>query len=378
MLLLLPLSGCLDPQAPAPVTFYGRSDGAGSAGVHTVSRGETIYTISRRYDLVMQDIVAVNHLVAPFALHAGQRIKLPPPQTYRARAGDTVYSISRLFGVSSTDVVRLNHWQAPYRVSAGQSVKLPSVGAGSGSFVERTVSALVGRRDGDRHSKDPAFPFPKGPQQDGTGKTDGALAGTLGTLRIARHTPPQGQAHILRLPEGYALPSETAPILPEKKPPLAAQGLRETQDIARAESVPVAPRVKISSQTPQRASSRFLRPVAGKVISAYGSKPDGLHNDGINIKAPKGTTVKAAENGVVVYAGNELKGTGNLILIRHDGRWMTAYAHLDQITIKRGDVIKRGQTIGTVGSTGSVDSPQLHFEVRRGTEAINPVRYLES
>ena len=88
--------------------------------------------------------------------------------------------------------------------------------------------------------------------------------------------------------------------------------------------------------------------------------------------------LKAADNGVVVYAGSELKGSGNLILVRHDNRWMTAYAHLDKINIKRGDVIKRGQSIGTVGSTGSVDKPQLHFEVRRGTEAINPERYLES
>ena len=119
-----------------------------------------------------------------------------------------------------------------------------------------------------------------------------------------------------------------------------------------------------------------MRPIDGKVISKYGPKPDGLHNDGINIKAAKGTAVRAAENGVVAYTGSELQGYGNLVLIRHADRWMTAYAHLDKTLVKKGEVVKAGQSIGTVGATGQVDSPQLHFEVRRGTQALNPDLYL--
>ena len=136
-------------------------------------------------------------------------------------------------------------------------------------------------------------------------------------------------------------------------------------------------RPKIPSKTPARSSSKFMKPVEGALISSYGPKKGGLHNDGINIRAPKGAAVRAAENGVVVYAGDEIKGSGNLILVRHSDRWMTAYAHLDKINVARGAVIKRGQSIGAVGSTGSVDSPQLHFEVRRGTQAINPKIYLD-
>jgi len=83
--------------------------------------------------------------------------------------------------------------------------------------------------------------------------------------------------------------------------------------------------------------------------------------------------VRAADNGVVAYAGNELRGYGNLILIRHDGGWVTAYGHNDQILVRRGEQVTVGQTIATVGSTGAVGSPQLHFEIRRGTEAINPL-----
>jgi murein DD-endopeptidase MepM/ murein hydrolase activator NlpD len=117
-------------------------------------------------------------------------------------------------------------------------------------------------------------------------------------------------------------------------------------------------------------------PVRGKVISAYGSKPNGLKNEGINIAVPEGTSIRAAESGVVAYAGNELKGYGNLVLIRHDGGWVTAYAHAKELLVKRGDTVKRGDIIAKAGQTGSVSSPQLHFEVRKGATAMDPVKYL--
>ena len=121
-----------------------------------------------------------------------------------------------------------------------------------------------------------------------------------------------------------------------------------------------------------RAGSRFLWPLEGKLLSSFGPKKGGLHNDGINIAAARGTPVRAAENGVVAYAGNELKGFGNLILVRHDGGWVTAYAHAEEITAQRGDQVRRGQVLGKVGQTGNVASPQLHFEIRRGTRAVDP------
>jgi murein DD-endopeptidase MepM/ murein hydrolase activator NlpD len=133
----------------------------------------------------------------------------------------------------------------------------------------------------------------------------------------------------------------------------------------------------VAESTAPRTSGRFEWPVMGRVISGYGPKPGGEHNDGINIAVPAGTPVRAAEDGTVVYADNELKGFGNLLLVRHKDRWMTAYAHLDRMAVKSGDKVKRGQTIGTVGATGTVDKPQLHFEVRRGTEALNPEIYMQ-
>lgn len=121
----------------------------------------------------------------------------------------------------------------------------------------------------------------------------------------------------------------------------------------------------------------FDWPVQGKIISTYGTHGKGVKNDGINIAARSGTAIKAAESGVVVYAGNELKGYGNLLLIRHEKDFMTAYAHASDLTVTAGEVVQKGQTIAFVGSTGNVKTPQLHFEIRQKTKPLDPKRYLQ-
>lgn len=120
----------------------------------------------------------------------------------------------------------------------------------------------------------------------------------------------------------------------------------------------------------------FLWPVDGRVISAFGDNPNGGRNDGINILVARGTPVRAADSGEVSYVGNELKGYGNLILIRHENGFVTAYAHADGVQVKRGERVERGQVIATVGDTGNVSQPQLHFELRHGTQPVDPTPYL--
>lgn len=315
---LLTLSACLGSQAPAPVSTYGGGQGAGSAGSHVVQEGDTLWSISNRYDIVMRDIAFANKLRAPFMLDEGQRLTLPPPPKYKVRSGDTLYEISRLFNTSTSEIARLNDLPAPYTIKPGQTLRLPSV---------RPKPAV-------------AQPTSKPVQ----------LANTRGAVV----KPVQSQP----LSQGTAQKPSTA---------------QQPQSVQKASIVKP---VKVTTPPPKRSSSKFLTPVDGKVLSSYGPKDGGLHNDGVNIAAAKGTPVMAAENGVVVYVGNELKGSGNLILIRHEDRYMSAYAHLDQFMIKRGDTVKRGQTIGTVGSTGAVSSPQLHFEIRKGTKAIDPKGYI--
>ena len=120
----------------------------------------------------------------------------------------------------------------------------------------------------------------------------------------------------------------------------------------------------------------FLWPAEGRVISRFGSKPGGMHNDGINIAVPVGSDIRAAQNGVVAYAGNELRGYGNLVLIRHGGGWMTAYAHNEALLVGKGDVVQRGQVISRSGKTGRVSRPQAHFEIRHDGEPQDPLRLL--
>lgn len=120
----------------------------------------------------------------------------------------------------------------------------------------------------------------------------------------------------------------------------------------------------------------FIWPVSGDVISEFGPKGNGLFNDGINIAATRGAPVRAAESGIVAYAGNELRGFGNMLLIKHADGWVTAYAHADELLVSKGERVSKGQVIARIGSTGSVSSPQLHFEMRKGKKAVDPLRYL--
>ena len=126
----------------------------------------------------------------------------------------------------------------------------------------------------------------------------------------------------------------------------------------------------------ERKGKKFIWPVQGKILSHYGSKNNGLHNDGINIGVAPGANVKASGDGVVIYVGNELKGYGNLLLIRHHNGWITAYAHTSKILVTKGTRVQQGQVVAKAGSTGSVRRVQLHFEIRKGRYAVNPEKIL--
>ena len=121
---------------------------------------------------------------------------------------------------------------------------------------------------------------------------------------------------------------------------------------------------------------RFVWPVQGRVIEAFGRGSDGERNDGINIATEEGAPIRAAAAGTVTYAGNELKGYGNLILIKHRNGYVTAYAHARSVRVTRDEIVEKGQIIGTAGATGDVDRPQLHFEIRRGVQPVDPARFL--
>jgi murein DD-endopeptidase MepM/ murein hydrolase activator NlpD len=319
------LAAACSQSVPAPVVQGGKAaDDARRAprpaavalavGNYTVAADETLYAIARKSGVNLRDLIAANNLRPPYRLLKGQRLQIPTVRYHRVAAGETLYSISRQYRVSVYALARQNQVSPPYRIRPGQRLRLP---------------ASEGRRD-------------RVAGLSGSGTGEGASS------NIVRDAIPR----------------------PGWKP-------KKGQKTARARVVAPAT-APVTTKPPARASSRFAWPVRGRVISRFGVKPNGLHNDGINIAVKRGTAVRAAENGVVVYAGNELRGFGNLLLLRHKGGWLTAYGHNQSLAVKVGDVVRQGQPIARSGSTGNISQPQLHFEIRKGRRAVNPTRYLST
>lgn len=294
-----------------------------------VQRGDTLYGISRRHGVPMKGIIEANGLQPPYTLHVGQTLVMPRAKSHVVQRGDTLSGIARAYQVDMNAMARVNRLEPPYRIQVGQFLLLPDTDPAppAGSGTGETQTAAVAPPPG-------AKPTPPGERQGG-----------------AASEAPSGPPAQAATPTPAPTPVSTRPT---PQPPAAAK--------------PPPP--------PTRAAAAFAWPLSGKIVSRFGGKADGSRNDGINIAAPRGTTVKAAENGVVVYAGNELKGFGNLLLIKHDGGWMTAYAHNELLTVQKGDTVRRGQPIARVGSSGNVTTPQLHFEIRRGSKAVDPMEHL--
>jgi len=298
---------------------------------------DTVYEISRRYGVPVRDIILANGLQPPYRLTVGQDLRLPAPSRYLVRPGDTVFSISRRFNVDMRTVVQMNGIAPPYQIQVGQELRLPS----------REVAAAA-----------PGVALPKGPGARGN-QTRTALL-TPGTVALPEPNPRNPAAPEIRKSGAAPAPAPVRRKVSPAPSPKAKTGV----EVAKI-------------RPPGRAGSRFKWPVRGRVIAGFGPRKGGLHNDGINIAAPHGAPVAAAENGVVAYAGDGLPGFGKLLLLKHSDGWISAYAHAEKLLVKRGDVVRRGQTIATVGSTGSVDRPQLHFELRKEKRAVDPRKHLE-
>ena len=278
-------------------------------------------------------------------------VKLQPSykthgQFHRVQKKETVYAISRLYKVPPRDIIEKNKLKPPYGLSVGQLLFIPPV----------QVHIV---RKGD----------------------------TLYSISRAYNVDMNSLAKANHIEAPYTLSLGQTLVMPGTLVPATSQSSKKAvQKTATASETPTRSTPKTAAKkTTQKAaalpkapgrSGRFSWPVSGTVISNFGPSGGGRHNDGINIKAARGTPFKAAENGVVAYAGNELKGFGNLLLIKHADGFVTAYAHADSLSVKRGQTVKKGQTLGKVGSTGNVNAPQLHFEIRKGTKAINPRTYL--
>jgi murein DD-endopeptidase MepM/ murein hydrolase activator NlpD len=310
----------------------------------TVARGETLETISHRYGVPLAAIMEANSITNPATVHPGQHLVIP-----RRRGPASALSV-------------------PPPRTASTAPTVPSIAPVGPPRTALTPAAGV-------HVVAP-------------GETLHSIARLYGkpvmVLAKANNIPPDTMVKVgerITIPgagPALAAPPPAAPAVPAApRGEASVVGSVATADSPHSArlAAPVAPDAKDRAEATGNLPA-FRWPVRGRVIAGFGPKPNGLQNDGINLAVPEGTPVKAADDGVVAYAGNELKGYGNLVLIRHSNGFVTAYAHASEITVKRGDPVKRGQVIAKSGQTGNVTSPQLHFEIRKGATPVDPSQYL--
>ena len=308
-------------------------------------------------------------------------------KTHTVVRGDTLYGVAKYYGVNAQELAQLNNLPPPYNIKVNQTLLLPGGGMPSGGSYEvadrsggpisapapRSVAVEKVQIDDVRPAPIAVASIDPSPSQ-----LPSPAVKEIATPAMATNAP--SVVVPVSLPASEPEPQPTAPSLPAlaavpattpiERPVPVAEPVQEKPQLA---SLPPA---ESRSTAKPRGTGRFIWPVEGKLMSGYGSKGDGLNNDGINIAAPRGAPVYAAAPGVVAYAGNEIRGFGNLLLIQHPDGWMTAYAHNEKLLVKRGDKVTQGQQIGAVGATGNVMSPQLHFEIRRGKRAVDPLEQL--
>ena len=251
--------------------------------LYKVKKGDNLFSISRRFNISIQELIKVNKIQEPYKIFPNQSIFIPKNKMHVVVKGETLYSISRYYETTVFTLAKYNNIKNVNNIKVGKELIIPK------------RSEKIKKID--------------------TKKWDSNF----------------------------------------KKKKI------ENTKI-------VVPRDK--------KTSKFIWPVKGKLLSKYGKSKEGFYNDGINIDSKKGTKVMSSQAGKVIYCGNEIPGYGNLILIKHSKNWITAYAHLNEVFTEKGKKVSKGEIIGSVGNTGNVRSPQLHFEIRKGKESVNPLKLL--
>ena len=404
-----------------------------AVGTVIVRRGDTLYAIARANNMTLDEIAKMNNLTPPYMIRTGQVLKIKsnmavnkttdvpkqepesvvkkstqteakpeakpapkpveksepkkaepekpkvepvqksepkvqkdvrvPVKTITVARGDTLYSISREYSVPVNDLAVMNGLSAPFALSVGQKLRVPDLPVRTADTVKKTDASgtkdAVKKSDSKSTSKTDAVKKSESPKQAETKKTD-----------VKKSEQKKTEAKKTDVKKQDTKKTESKKTETKKTDKNTAKKTTTDTKKVTKQNTEVQ---KIAA----RSSSKFTWPVRGTILSHYGAKEGGLYNDGINIGASLNTPVVAAENGVVAYAGNEVRGMGNLIIIQHADGWMTVYGHMNSMTVRRGARVSVGQKIGTVGKSGRIAKPQLHFEIRKGTKAYNPVNYLK-
>jgi len=325
------VTGSIAPPPPPPPSWTW--DGGTPI---TVKPGETVEGIARAHGVPVSALMEANHITSPTAVYPGEHLVIPryrsataaePPQTR----------------IATTAPVMAPPPRGGLVAPAGVHVVAPGETLNSIARLYGKPVAVIAR-------------------------ANGISPDTM--VRVGQHVViPQMGERPAPAPQRVEAPVPAPTTVATVESPHSARVAEPSEPVASSNPIK-------AEQAAASAMPSFRWPVRGRIIAAFGPKPNGLQNDGINLAVPEGTPVKAAEDGVVAYAGNELKGYGNLVLIRHANGFVTAYADASELLVKRGDTVKRGQVIAKSGETGNVTSPQLHFEIRKGATPVDPAQYL--
>jgi murein DD-endopeptidase MepM/ murein hydrolase activator NlpD len=317
-----------------------------------VGHGETLDMLSHQYGVPAYAIMQANNITSPGAIHGGQHLVIPHRRSSGAAAATPPRDEpARKHLAASANPVSPNEKHTPRTARRDSTVHVVAPGETLNSIARRYGKPVM-------------------------------------VLARASNIPPDTMVRVgqhIVIPDAHRSPRAEA-----KRPKPPAPHKVAKHEAARREVATIDPHSAFKASTvpppvqqapvkvaePVGAPPSFRWPVRGRVITSFGPKPNGLQNDGIDLAVPQGTPVKAADDGVVAYAGNELKGYGNLVLIRHSNGYVTAYAHASEILVRRGETVKRGQVIAKAGETGSVKSPELHFEIRKGATPVDPAQFL--
>ena len=391
---------------PAPSGHGSWSADGGMAVI--AANGETAGVLAQRYNVPMEALLHENGLSSAAQIHPGTRVVIP---VYNANGGGAPVRAaaaveqpaSKVHDHSARARLLAKHENPAKDAQAREMQAKREADAKREEIARRedaarqakqVADARTTHREAAEHDK---LRWVKGPQP-AADKLHGRekAMGKLAKADAANAEAAQRKAAELKTAELKAAKEARTAALAQQK---AAQRTAQA-DAARAAAAPAPVReqsvkvakvedapVKKAAVDPTPTASlpppgadkpsangnpEFRWPAHGRIIQGF--KSGG--NDGINIALPEGTAVKAAENGVVAYAGSEIKGLGNLVLIRHPNGYVTAYANNGDLQVKRGEQVKRGQTVAVSGQSGNVSSPQLHFELRKGSTPVDPTRYL--
>jgi murein DD-endopeptidase MepM/ murein hydrolase activator NlpD len=308
-----------------------------------VAPGETLKMISHRHHVPLSALMQTNNIANPASVHPGQHLVIP-----RMRSAPVAYAppMTRVATVPSA---------APMGPPRTALVSTSGVHVVAPGETLNSIARLYGK--------------------------------SVMVLAKVNNLAPDTMVRVgqrIVIPDVKSAPhreerAEARAPAPQPAPPPRRDVASEESPHSAWKATPVPP--PAAEKTPVKNAEAvgslpgFRWPVHGRVIARFGESPNG-QNDGIDVAVPQGTPVKAADDGVVAYAGNELKGYGNLVLIRHSNGYVTAYAHASEILVKRGETVKRGQVIAKSGETGSVKAPELHFEIRKGATPVDPTQFL--